>query len=112
MSEKSRTGQAIYNRVCHLSELLLTGRYAHWEVRRGPCSFISINVVLGGLMLARMFSHPRFLVAYSALVTLAFSVSVSMGFVGTARSSGKITEFDRIRVHRIDVVEAPMEPHG
>jgi hypothetical protein len=61
-------------------------------------------------MLARMFSHPRFLVAYSALVTLAFAVSVSMGFVGTARSSGKITEFDRIRVHRIDVVEPDGTP--
>jgi hypothetical protein len=61
-------------------------------------------------MLARMFSHPRFLVAYSALVTLAFAVSVSMGVVGTARGSGKITEFDRIRVHRIDVVEPDGTP--
>lgn len=61
-------------------------------------------------MLARMFSHPRFLVAYSALVTLSFAVSVSMVFVGTARSSGKITEFDRIRVHRIDVVEPDGTP--
>ena len=61
-------------------------------------------------MLARIFSHPRFLVAYSALVTLAFAVSVSMGLVGTARTSGKTTEFDRIRVHRIDVVEPDGTP--
>ncbi len=61
-------------------------------------------------MLARMFSHPRFLVAYSASVTLAFAVSVSMGVVGTARGSEKVTEFDRIRVHRIDVVEPDGTP--
>ena len=62
-------------------------------------------------MLARMFSHPRFLVAYSALVTLSFAVSVSMVFVGTARSSReRLTEFDRIRVHRIDVVEPDGTP--
>jgi hypothetical protein len=61
-------------------------------------------------MLARMFSHPRFLVAYSVLVTLAFAVSLTMGFVETASGSGKITEFDRIRVHRIDVVEPDGTP--
>lgn len=61
-------------------------------------------------MLARVFSHPRFLVVYSALVTLAFVVTVAMGFVGTARGSGKVTEFDCIRVHRIDVVEPDGTP--
>jgi hypothetical protein len=35
---------------------------------------------------------------------------VAMGLVGAARGSGKITEFDRIRVHRIDVVEPDGTP--
>lgn len=61
-------------------------------------------------MLVRMFSHPRFLVLYSAMVTLAFAVTVGMGFVGSARGSGKVAEFDRIRVHRIDVVEPDGTP--
>jgi hypothetical protein len=61
-------------------------------------------------MFARMFSHPRFLVVYSALVTLAFAITVGMGFTGSARGSGKIAEFDRIRVHRIDVVEPDGTP--
>lgn len=61
-------------------------------------------------MFAHIFSHPRFLVNYSALVTLAFAVTVAMGFVGMAHGSGKFTEFDRIRVHRIDVVEPDGTP--
>ncbi len=61
-------------------------------------------------MLVRMFSHPRFLVVYSSLVTLAFAVTVAMSFVGSARGSGKIAEFDRVRVHRIDVVEPDGTP--
>ena len=46
-------------------------------------------------------SNPRFLVAYSATVTLAFAVLIVCGF---ATQSGKRT-FDEIDVHRINVVE-------
>ncbi|HEV2469836.1 MAG TPA: hypothetical protein VGS78_11620 [Candidatus Sulfotelmatobacter sp.] len=56
-------------------------------------------------MLGRIFAHPRFLAVYSGLVTLAFAVTVCVGFLGAAQGSGKVVEFDRIRVHRIDVVE-------
>lgn len=56
-------------------------------------------------MLRRIFGHPRFLTVYSALVTLAFAVTVCVAFLGAAQGSGKVAEFDRIRVHRIDVVE-------
>jgi hypothetical protein len=43
----------------------------------------------------------RYLVVYSAVVTLAFVLAVYRGFVSPQR----VSEFDRIRVHRIDVVE-------
>jgi hypothetical protein len=43
----------------------------------------------------------RYLVAYSAVVTLAFVIAAYCGFVNPQR----VAEFDRIRVHRIDVVE-------
>jgi hypothetical protein len=61
-------------------------------------------------MLARTFSHPRFLVFYSAFVTVAFALSLGMGLVGSARGSGKTAEFERIRVHRIDIVEPDGTP--
>ena len=43
----------------------------------------------------------RFLAIYSGVLTVAFAATV---LLGAKRSSG-IAEFDRIRVHRIDVVE-------
>jgi hypothetical protein len=48
-----------------------------------------------------MFTNQRFLAVYSGLVTLVFAVSVLSGF----SSSSQATTFDRISVHRIDVVE-------
>ncbi len=43
----------------------------------------------------------RYLVMYSAVVTLAFVITAYRGFVSPQR----VSEFDRIRVHRIDLVE-------
>ena len=43
----------------------------------------------------------RFLAVYSGVLTVAFAATVLIG----ARSVAKRTEFDRITVHRIDVVE-------
>ena len=48
---------------------------------------------------------PRFLVVYSAIVTIAFMLTTYFGFVGTVHGESNVTEFDRIRAHRIDLVE-------
>jgi len=48
---------------------------------------------------------PRFLVIYSAVVTIAFAVTLLCGF-GTARN----TNFDVLTVHRIDFVEPDGTP--
>lgn len=53
----------------------------------------------------RFLSAPRFLVAYSAIVTLAFMLTVYAGFIRTIHGASKIAEFDRIQAHRIDLVE-------
>ena len=49
----------------------------------------------------RLFSSQKFLVVYSAVLTIAFAATVLMG----ARSAARNATFDRITVHRIDVVE-------
>lgn len=46
----------------------------------------------------KIFSNPRFLVVYSAVVTVAFAVTLLCGFAA-ARSQ----TFDVLRVHRIDL---------
>ena len=51
--------------------------------------------------MVRFLSSQRFLAVYSGVVTAAFAATVLMG----ARTAAKSVEFDRIRVHRIDVVE-------
>jgi hypothetical protein len=56
-------------------------------------------------MFKRMFSNPCFLVVYSATITLAFMGTVCLSFVAAVHGGNKTTDFDRIRVHRIDVVE-------
>jgi hypothetical protein len=53
----------------------------------------------------RFLSAPRFLVLYSAAVTLAFMLTVYVGFIRPVHGASKVTEFDRIRAHRIDLVE-------
>lgn len=47
----------------------------------------------------------RYLVAYSAAVTVAFMLTVYFGFVRPVHGASNTTEFDRIRAHRIDLVE-------
>ncbi len=53
----------------------------------------------------QIFSNPRFLVIYSAVVTVAFAVTLLGGFEA-ARSQ----TFDVLRVHRIDFVEPDGTP--
>ncbi len=53
----------------------------------------------------QIFSNPRFLVVYSAVVTAAFAVTLLCGFAA-ARSQS----FDVLRVHRIDFVEPDGTP--
>ena len=61
--------------------------------------------------MTKFFSHPRFLVFYSATVTLAFIATVVLGGVlPSVHGASKYAEFDRIRVHRIDVVEPDGTP--
>jgi hypothetical protein len=48
---------------------------------------------------------PRFLVVYSATVTVAFMLTVYFGFVHPVSGASRVTDFDRIRAHRIDLVE-------
>jgi hypothetical protein len=53
----------------------------------------------------KIFSNPRFLVIYSAVVTVAFAMTLLCGFAA-ARSQ----TFDVLRVHRIDFVEPDGTP--
>jgi hypothetical protein len=48
---------------------------------------------------------PNFLVAYSFAVTLAFILTVYIGFIRPVHGASRVTDFDRIRAHRIDLVE-------
>jgi hypothetical protein len=47
----------------------------------------------------------RFLIAYSAVVTVTFMLTVYFGFVHPVQGASRVTDFDRIRAHRIDLVE-------
>ena len=49
----------------------------------------------------KFFSSQRFLAVYSGVLTVVFAATVLMG----ARGAAKSATFDRITVHRIDVVE-------
>lgn len=51
------------------------------------------------------FSNPRFLVIYSAVVTVAFAVTLLCGF-----AAGRNQTFDVLTVHRIDFVEPDGTP--
>jgi len=48
---------------------------------------------------------PNFLVAYSFTVTLAFVLTVYIGFIRPVHGASRVADFDRIRAHRIDLVE-------
>ena len=52
----------------------------------------------------------RFLMMYSAAVTVVLVLTVYFGLVRTVRSANTVAEYDRIRVHRIDVVEPDGTP--
>jgi hypothetical protein len=66
----------------------------------------------------RLFSHPRFLAAYSGVLTLVFVATVALGLkngVSTlhpvhAEESAPNAAFDQITVHRINVVEPDGTP--
>jgi len=51
--------------------------------------------------MTKLFSNPRFLAIYSAVVTLAFAIVVLGGFTASRQKQS----FDEITVHRINVVE-------
>ncbi len=51
--------------------------------------------------MTKLFSNPRFLAIYSAVVTLAFAIVVLGGFTESRQKQS----FDEITVHRINVVE-------
>jgi hypothetical protein len=61
-------------------------------------------------MLRRCLSNPNFLVIYSAVVTIAFITTTFILVAHPVLGASKISEFDRIRVHRIDVVEPDGTP--
>lgn len=54
--------------------------------------------------------HPKFLFAYSIVVTLALGIVVGLTFAPRVRAASKVADFDRIRVHRVDVVEPDGTP--
>lgn len=47
----------------------------------------------------------RFLIISSCVVTLAFMLTVYFGFIHPVHSASRVADFDRIRAHRIDLVE-------
>jgi hypothetical protein len=52
----------------------------------------------------------RFLSIYSAAVTAVLAGTIYLGFVRPVNGASKVAEFDRIVVHRIDVVEPDGTP--
>ena len=50
-------------------------------------------------------SHPRFLAIYSGVLTLTFALTVYFGILHAVHGASTTTDFDRIRAHRIDLVE-------
>ncbi len=58
----------------------------------------------------RIRSQLRFLSVYSALATAAFAATAYLGFVRTVHGAQGSEQFDRITVHRIDVVEPNGRP--
>lgn len=61
-------------------------------------------------MLKRVFQHPQFLVVYSATITVVFLSTTCINFARPVHGAGKSVDFDRIQVHRIDVVEPDGAP--
>lgn len=61
-------------------------------------------------MLKRVAQHPFFLLAYSATLTIAFVLMLWLGVLRPVHADSKVVDFDRIRVHRIDIVEPDGTP--
>ena len=62
------------------------------------------------LVLKRVVQHPQFLVRYSATITVVFLIATCINFARPVHGAGKTVDFDRIQVHRIDVVEPDGTP--
>lgn len=58
----------------------------------------------------RIRTQLRFLSIYSAGITVVFAATVYFGLGRPVHGSGKVAEFDRIVVHRVDVVEPDGTP--
>jgi hypothetical protein len=58
----------------------------------------------------RIKSQMRFLAFYSASITLIFASTVYVGVIRSVHGASKATDFDRITVRRIDVVEPDGTP--
>jgi len=74
-----------------------TGVMATWSSRKVNCKMEAT--------VQKILIHPKFLFAYSILVTLALGIVIGLSFAPRVRAASKVADFDRIRVHRIDVVE-------
>ena len=61
-------------------------------------------------MFKRVFQHPQFLVVYSATITVVFLITTCINFARPVHGADKTVNFDRIQVHRIDVVEPDGTP--
>lgn len=61
-------------------------------------------------MFKRVFQHPLFLVVYSTTITVIFLVTTCINFARPVQGADKTVDFDRIQVHRIDVVEPDGTP--
>lgn len=64
--------------------------------------------------MTRLFSHPRFLLVYSAVLTVLFVVTTVLNFWHTSHSvfgaEQRHVDFDQLTVHRINVVEPDGTP--
>ena len=70
--------------------------------------------------MGRLFSHPRFLVIYSAVLTVIFFVTTILNFgsrwlqpthvSGAEQKDARDVDFDQITVHRINIVEPDGTP--
>src|ERR1700748_2738418 len=71
-------------------------------------------------IMGRLFSHPRFLVIYSAVLTVIFFVTTILNFgsrwlqpthvSGAEQKDARDVDFDQITVHRINIVEPDGTP--
>jgi hypothetical protein len=63
-----------------------------------------------GIVFKRVFQHPQFLVVYSATITVVFLATTCINFARPVHGAAKTVDFDRIQVHRIDILEPDGTP--